>query len=88
MLDALGHPIRAGDTVLTSHHYGVHMNYVTTVKRVTKKNVYVELKIRHYCRCTKSTVTLYQELRRPPYKFIVVNEQLKHNKEHYPENQL
>lgn len=89
MIDALGHPIREGDTVLTGAYWSSTMDMTTTVTKVTKKSVYVCLKV-CYFDYQKGVVVEdgVKEVRRKPSQVVVITQQLKHNQEHYPENLL
>ena len=88
MNDALGHPIRKGDTVVTSQYWSTIMDFVTKVEKVTKNYVYIRLKTNYWCHETKKHKKGYKLVRRYPYQVLVVTQQLEYNQIHYPENLL
>lgn len=86
MIDVLGHPIRKGDTVLTGYYCSPGMDITAKVDKVTKKAVYVNLKIGTYDYSTRKTEYKTRSIRRQPYQVVVVDKQLAHNKKNFPEN--
>ena len=92
LIDALGHPIRVGDTVFTHSHGSTSYRLITKVTKVTEKAVYVNVKkyARVYNEIKKQYEYMFIEapVRRRPDQFLVVNEQLKYNQKKYPENLL
>ena len=85
MLDVLGHPVTAGDMVLTGDYGTAGMQLVTEVKRVTPKAVYVNVSVCSYNWTNRSGKTAERIVRRRYDQVVVVNKQLAHNKEVYPE---
>jgi hypothetical protein len=92
MIDALGHPITAGDTVLTNAYYSCSMTEITSVDRTTEKAVYVTIQAHswHYDEKLKQGVhTSYKkQMRRRPDQVLVITKQLEHNQTNYPENMI
>lgn len=86
MIDALGHPIRKGDKVLTGVKWSPIMNIVTEVVHTTKTYVYVELLAYRYDHRSAKYIMDKHRVRRSPHQVVVVNQQLKHNIKTYPEN--
>lgn len=89
MIDKLGHPIRKGDTVLTSSYRSPSISEITKVLKVNKKTVRVEVSGYYWdwgknSKWTRSKVT--KVVNRKPDKFIVIDAQLRNNRSKYPEN--
>jgi hypothetical protein len=90
MLDVLGHPVTAGDMVLTGGYGTAGMQLVTKVKKVTPKAVYVNVSVSTYSwsnhNWSNHTVKTAEKLVRRRYdQVVVVDKQLAHNKKVYPE---
>lgn len=90
MNDALGHPITAGCTVLTSNYWSPTMNKLMKVKRVTKTKVVFDMDkhLYGYDNETKKFQwkSRHEEIRRWPHQVIVIDKQLRYNKRTYPEH--
>lgn len=85
LIDVLGHPIEAGMTVLTNGYYGLTMDQLVKVDKVTKKAVYVTLTASWYNWSEKVWCTEQKSIRRHPNKVLVIDKQLKYNRKMYPE---
>ena len=46
-VDMLGQPLKVGDTVLTNGYCDIGLNYVTTIKKVNKKSVVIDIHKRY-----------------------------------------
>jgi hypothetical protein len=88
LVDLLGHPIEAGMKVLTSSYAASGDFIVTEVVRVTKKVVIISIPRRIYSNSLKKMEWVNHELRRHSSKVFFVDNQLKHNKNKYPEYSL
>lgn len=92
MNDALGHPITAGCTVITSYYHSPSMNLVMKVKRVTKTRVILDIDKSYYRwdAVNRKTVKVekFGEVRRWPYQVLVIDKQLKYNRKTYPEHMV
>lgn len=90
MIDCLGHPIKVGDKVLTNAYYSTNMSEITTVVKINKKSVVVEIEAYAYKvnpDTNKWEGKQYDNyrIRRHPSKVIVIGAQLEHNRQNYPE---
>lgn len=89
MIDALGHPITAGCTVITSAYCSPLMSKIVTVKRVTKTKVILNMAKHRWVKNPKTNKWKREEfigeLRRNPYQVLVVDKQLAYNRKAYPE---
>jgi dTDP-D-glucose 4,6-dehydratase len=85
MLDVLGHPVTAGDMVLTGGYGTAGMQLVTEVVRTTPKAVYVNLGVCTYDWSNHRAKTTENLVRRRYDQVVVVDKQLAHNKKAYPE---
>jgi hypothetical protein len=87
--DQLGHPLEVGLTVLAAGYYQPNLNTITTVEKVTKTAIYVQLDCRQWERKEAGDgyllIAKTKSMRRRPDQVIVVQQQLKHNRKHYPE---
>lgn len=88
MNDVLGHPIKVGDTILTQGYWCMTMNTVTTVKKVGKTRVRIEIMCTWWDWGERKQVSGMKTLYRRPHQMIVINKQLDHNRKHYPENMV
>lgn len=88
LVDALGHPIRVGDTVLTSQYCSPTFDTTTKVAKVNKTTITVEIEKYIYDDSIKRTVRVIGPVRRFPYQMVVVNKQLEHNQKEFPEHML
>ena len=90
MIDALGHPITVGCTVLTPGYWSPTMSKIMKVGRVTKTRIILTMEgIRHLWSDKAKTwepVTELREVRRQPHQVLVVDKQLKHNRKNFPEH--
>ena len=92
--DALNHPIRVGDTIVTNYYNTPIMGLITKVIKVTKSRVYIKLdrKVRTHIydktteRWDTKTTEITKPLARYPHQVIVVNAQLEANRNDFPEN--
>lgn len=88
LVDALGHPIRAGDTVLTSRYSSPTFDITTKVVKVNKKTITVEIEKYIYDNSIKRTIRVIGPVKRFPYQMVVVDKQLEHNQKEFPEHML
>ena len=86
--DMLGRPIAVGDTVLAKSYGATYLSQFTITK-VARVNVYMTMPTHTYHR---DQVTGHwtadrtpKAMPRRPSEVIVINEQLAHNREAYPE---
>ena len=79
MHDILGHPLEVGTRVLTPPYYGVNFEIVTTIRKVTKKAVYLSFEVYDYDRERKGYAIREHLVRRRPNQMIAVDAQLKYN---------
>lgn len=93
MIDVLGHPIEPGAKVLTGAYGSGGMNKVSTVISVAKKTLVVGVykhrwEYNDVTKRWKSHEEPTGKVRRRPHQVVVIDEQLKHNMETYPENMV
>lgn len=91
-IDILGHPIKEGMTVLTNNYYSPTMGTITVVEKVTPKAIIVSIngtwhKWDHVNR-RYETFKGVKRMRKRPSQIIVIEQQLNHNRENYPENMI
>ena len=85
MIDALGHPITAGCTVLTSGYWSSTFDTVIKVKRITANYVIIEMTASLYDYARREAYTGVKEVRRKPHQMVVIDKQLKYNRKTHPE---
>ena len=95
MQDILGRPAKVGDTVLTKGYYSATLNTISTIKRVNKKSVTVEVTGYTWGKIPDQShphgyrwdyiKTNDKPMKRDSDSFIIINEQLAHNKATWPE---
>jgi hypothetical protein len=92
MLDVLGHPVNAGDVVLTGHYGTVGVHQITRILRTTPKAVYVNVDAQEFIYMKEfpygKSVNVQKTVRRRYDQVVVVGKQLAHNKKKYPENMI
>ena len=90
--DILGRPAKIGDTVLTKGYGTTGLDCVTHIDKITKSGIKCKVNISY----PKYDTTLnkwikviskenYKTMLRNPNSFIIINEQLAHNKAVWPE---
>jgi hypothetical protein len=91
-VDVLGHPIKEGMTVLTNNYYSPSMGTITVVEKVTPKAIIVSIDgvwtVWDYVNRTYVRHKGVKRLRKRPDQIIVIEQQLNHNRENYPENMI
>ena len=95
MQDILGRPAKVGDTVLTKGYYSATLNTISTIKRVNKKSVTIEVTAHTWSKIPDSShpngyrwgyvKTNDKPMKRDSDSFIIINEQLAYNKATWPE---
>lgn len=85
ILDILQRPVKIGDTVLTKGYYAVNLDTITTVTKILKNGIQVNVPIRQYNSDTHQIESIMKPLKRDSSSFIIINEQLQYNKTAYPE---
>jgi hypothetical protein len=93
--DAIGRPIQLNDTVLVKGYGRCNMDTIAKITKITKKSVHVEIPASYYVRIEDPTVQWgwrYERrtdevklMKRSSSDFIVINEQLKYNRDTWPE---
>lgn len=93
--DAIGRPIQLNDTVLVKGYGRCNMDTIAKITKITKKAVHVEVPASYYVRVADPTTTWgwkYERrtaeaklMKRASSDFIVINEQLKYNRDTWPE---
>ena len=93
--DAIGRPIQLNDTVLVKGYDRSNMDTIAKITKITKKAVHVEVPASYYIRTEDSTSAWgwrYERrtdeaklMKRSSSDFIVINEQLKYNRDTWPE---
>lgn len=81
MQDILKRPVQVGDTVLTKGYYNAVLDAITTVKKITKHGIVIDLEVWDY----PSQSYKPKAMKRDRNSFIIINEQLAYNKETFPE---
>ena len=92
IIDILGRPAKVGDTVLTKGHGTATLDYITVIDKITKTGIKCKVGVSY----SKYDTTLntwikviskenYKTMLRKPDSFIIINEQLAHNKAVWPE---
>lgn len=84
VLDILKRPVKVGDTVLVKGYYSALLDTVTTVMKINKDTISIEVKAWDY-----SNQQYFQKLmKRDSNSFVIINEQLAHNRATYPEHYI
>ena len=87
--DILGRPAKIGDTIITKGYGTATLNHITVIDKITKSGIKCKVGISY----SKYDTTLnkwiivenYKTMLRIPDSFIIINEQLAHNKAVWPE---
>ena len=90
--DILGRPAKIGDTIVTKGYGTATLDHITVIDKITKSGI----KCKVATLCSKYDTTLkkwikviskknYKTMLRKPDSFIIINEQLAHNKAVWPE---
>ena len=85
--DILGRPAKIGDTIITKGYGTATLDHITVIDKITKSGI----KCKVYVSYSKYDTTLnkwikaiskenYKTVLRNPDSFIIINEQLAHNK--------
>jgi hypothetical protein len=88
MLDVLGHPVTAGDMVLTGSYGTAAMELVTIVVKTTPMAVFVNVSVSTYSWSNHTFKTAEKLVRRRYDQVVVVDKQVAHNKKTYPEHMI
>ena len=90
--DILGRPAKIGDTIITKGYCTATLDYITVIDKVTKTGVKCKVGISSskYDPTSGKWVRViskesYKTMLRKPDSFIIINEQLAHNKAVWPE---
>lgn len=93
--DAIGRPIQLNDTVLVKGYGRCNMDTIAKITKIMKKTVYIEVPASYYARVEDSTsrcgwkyelrTDKAKLMKRSSSDFIVINEQLKYNRDTWPE---
>ncbi len=81
VLDILKRPAKVGDTISVKGYYSALLDTVTTAMKVNKDTISIEVKAWDY----NSQKYFHKLMKRSSDSFIIINEQLAHNKATYPE---
>lgn len=88
--DALNHPIRVGDTVLTNYYNTPIMGLITKVIKITKRRVFVKVERNVYYKNKYTgkydSILVDNLVGRYSHQVIVIDQQLEHNRTNFPEN--
>jgi|SaaInl6LU_22_DNA_1037377.scaffolds.fasta_scaffold41708_2 hypothetical protein len=87
-LDCLGHPIRVGDTVLTARYCRAGFDTTTKVLKVNKSTIVLAIDRYTYDYSLGDYVKESHSIKRFPYQMVVIDKQLQHNQEEFPEYML
>ncbi len=90
--DILGRPAKIGDTIITKGYGTATLDHITVIDKITKSGIKCKVDILY----SKYDTTLnkwikvigkenYKTMLRKPDSFIIINEQLAHNKAVWPE---
>lgn len=82
--DILKRPVKVGDTILVKGYYSALLDTITTVTKVNKDTISIEVKAWDYA---KQQYYL-KPMKRDSNSFIVINEQLEYNRATYPEHYI
>ena len=92
IIDILGRPAKVGDTVLTKGYCTSALDCVTTIDKITKSGIKCKVGITSskYDKVLKKWIKVistkdYRTMLRKSDSFIIINEQLAHNKAVWPE---
>lgn len=86
MLDALGHPITKGCTVLTGGYWSPTMSDTTKVLKTTKSKVHVEVEGYIWDAEARKYNKQRKIVSRWPHQVVVVDAQIRSNRRKYPEH--
>lgn len=84
LTDILNRPIKVGDTVLTNHYGSPTLALTAKVLKVGKSKATVDVPYMQVWDTSPQTT----RVQRPPHLLLVIDEQLSHNRKHYPEAYL
>ena len=88
--DALNHPIRVGDTVLTNYYNTPIMGLITKVIKITKRKVFVKVERNNWVKNTTTgnwdRIFVDDPIARYSHQVIVIDHQLEYNRTNFPEN--
>ena len=92
IVDILGRPAKVGDTVLTKGHGTATLDYITVIDKITKTGIKCKVGVSSYKYDPASNRWIkviskenYKTMLRKSDSFIIINEQLAHNKAVWPE---
>ena len=90
--DILGRPAKIGDTIITKGYNTTHLDCVTHIDKITKSGIKCKIDISYskYDSTSNKWIKViskknYKTTLRKPDSFIIINEQLAHNKAVWPE---
>ena len=90
--DILGRPAKIGDTVLTKGYCTTALDCITVIDKITKSGIKckVDVSSSKFDKVLKKWIKVismknYKTMLRRPDAFIIINEQLAHNKAVWPE---
>ena len=90
--DILGRPAKIGDTILTKGYGTTDLDCVTHIDKITKSGIKCKVNISYSKFDPTSNKWIkvirkenYKTMLRNPNSFIIINEQLAHNKAVWPE---
>ena len=90
--DILGRPAKIGDTILTKRYYTATLDYITVIDEITKTGIKCKVGVlsSKYDPASNKWIKVinkenYKTMLRKPDSFIIINEQLAHNKAVWPE---
>ena len=92
IVDILGRPAKIGDTILTKGYCTATLDYITVTDKITKTGIKCKVGISSskYDPASNKWIKViskenYKTMLRKPDSFIIINEQLAHNKAVWPE---
>lgn len=85
LVDALGHPILKGSTVLTTGYCSSALDTIACIEKVNRKSAAVTINVKRWDSNTKQVVTEPKRILKKAYQLYVIDAQLEYNAEHYPE---
>lgn len=90
--DILGRPAKIGDTIITKGYCTATLDHITVIDKITKSGIKCNVGISSskYDTTLKKWIKViskknYKTMLRKPDSFIIINEQLAHNKAVWPE---
>ena len=92
IIDILGRPAKVGDTVLTKGYGTATLDYITVIDKITKTGIKCKIGVSSskFNKVLKKWIKViskenYKTMLRKSDSFIIINEQLAHNKAVWPE---